>query len=220
MPAEAEGEAIPLISVAHPALQLREVRGPGGRQRARANLSERRGRRLGQLLDRRSLGAAHEPVTATIPRVRLYQNETNVGMAATSTGCSSSARPVRDVPVADDFLLPPHLTRLEAGSQAIPGSTSSTATRTSRARRRRLRDAARCRASFPSTSPTGAAEWSTSSPRVCPVRFPCALFKREVCSSRESAATGQRASRRAAMGADHPLALEGNGSPTSRRPAW
>ncbi len=115
------------------------------------------------------------------PRVRLYQNETNIGMARNfdrllELACGRYLMCLS----SDDFLLPPHVARLEAGFARDPEL-----------------DVVYCNAYF--AREDGVAYTTRAMPgqfpvdfvdardelveeftTVCPVCFPCALFKREV----------------------------------------
>ncbi len=115
------------------------------------------------------------------PRVRLYQNPTNIGMARNFDRLMELARGHYVMCLSsDDFLFPPHLARLEQRFAAEPGL-----------------DVVYCNAYFAREDGTVYAvrampgqfpvdfvdardELVEEFTTVCPVCFPCALFKREV----------------------------------------
>jgi glycosyltransferase involved in cell wall biosynthesis len=115
------------------------------------------------------------------PRVRLHQNETNIGMARNFDRLMELARGRYVMCLSsDDFLLPPHLARLEEGFRRDPQL-----------------DVVYCNAYFAHEDGTVYAtrampgqfpvdfvdardELVEEFTTVCPVCFPCALFKREV----------------------------------------
>ena len=115
------------------------------------------------------------------PRVRLYQNARNIGMARNFDRLMELARGRYVMCLSsDDFLLPPHLTRLETGFRRDPQL-----------------DVVYCNAYFAHEDGTVYAvralpgqfpvdfvdardELVEEFTTVCPVCFPCALFKREV----------------------------------------
>jgi len=109
---------------------------------------------------------------------------------------------------SDDFLFPPHLEQLEAGSARTPSSTSSTAGRTSHTRMVRSTRRARCRASFRSISSMREMSLSKSSrPSVRSV-FRARCSNASCYSSRDLRRSGQRPGR-ARLGADHPACARG-----------
>jgi glycosyltransferase involved in cell wall biosynthesis len=115
------------------------------------------------------------------PRVRLHQNEQNIGMARNFDRLMELARGRYVMCLSsDDFLLPPHLARLEEGFRRDPKL-----------------DVVYCNAYFAHEDGTVYAtrampgqfpvdfvdardELVEEFTTVCPVCFPCALFKREV----------------------------------------
>ncbi|HEY0393623.1 MAG TPA: glycosyltransferase family 2 protein, partial [Candidatus Elarobacter sp.] len=115
------------------------------------------------------------------PRVRLYQNERNIGMARNFDRLLELARGTYVMCLSsDDFLFPPHLARLAEGFARDPGL-----------------DVVYCKAYFAQEDGTVyamramAGEFPVSFvdardelveefTTVCPVCFPCALFKREL----------------------------------------
>jgi glycosyltransferase involved in cell wall biosynthesis len=115
------------------------------------------------------------------PRVRLYQNETNVGMARNFDRLLELARGRYVMCLSsDDFLLPPHLARLEAGFARDPQldvvycnayfAREDGTVYTTRA----------MPGQFPVDFVDARDELVEEFTTVCPVCFPCALFKREV----------------------------------------
>ena len=115
------------------------------------------------------------------PRVRLHQNETNIGMARNFDVLMELARGDYVMCLSsDDFLLPPHLTRLEEAFRRDPQL-----------------DVVYCNAyfahedgtvyatrampgEFPASYVDARDELVENFTTVCPVCFPCALFKRAV----------------------------------------
>jgi glycosyltransferase involved in cell wall biosynthesis len=115
------------------------------------------------------------------PRVRLYRNETNVGMARNFDRLLELARGRYVMCLSsDDFLLPPHLARLEAGFARDPQldvvycnayfAREDGTVYTTRA----------MPGQFPVDFVDARDELIEEFTTVCPVCFPCALFKREV----------------------------------------
>ena len=180
MPAEAEGERYPLISVLIPNFNYVKYVA----QAVDSALAQTYPNVEVVVSDNCSTDGAWELLTSRYgddPRVRLYQNETNVGMARNFDRLLELARGRYVMCLSsDDFLLPPHLTRLEAGFAGDPGL-----------------DVVYCNAYFaredgvvyatramPGQFPVDFAdardELVEEFTTVCPVCFPCALFKREV----------------------------------------
>jgi len=134
--------------------------------------------------DNRSTDGAWELLNSRYgddPRVRLYQNATNIGMARNFDRLLelASGRYLMCLS-SDDFLFPPHLARLAAGFDRDPGL-----------------DVVYCNAyfahedgtvymtrampgQFPVDFVDARDELVEEFTTVCPVCFPCALFKREV----------------------------------------
>ncbi len=115
------------------------------------------------------------------PRVRLYQNATNIGMARNFDRLLELARGRYLMCLSsDDFLFPPHLEQLEAGFARDPGldvvycgayfAHEDGTVYTTRA----------MPGQFPVDFVDARDELVEEFTTVCPVCFPCALFKREV----------------------------------------
>jgi glycosyltransferase involved in cell wall biosynthesis len=115
------------------------------------------------------------------PRVRLYQNETNIGMARNFDRLLELARGRYVMCLSsDDFLFPPHLEQLEAGFARDPQldvvycgayfAHEDGTVYTTRA----------MPGQFPVDFVDARDELVEEFTTVCPVCFPCALFKREV----------------------------------------
>jgi glycosyltransferase involved in cell wall biosynthesis len=134
--------------------------------------------------DNRSTDGAWELLNAhygSDPRVRLYQNEQNIGMARNFDRLLELARGRYVMCLSsDDFLMPPHLERLAEAFRRDP-----------------LLDVVYCNAyfaredgtvyatrsmpgEFPASYVDARDELVENFTTVCPVCFPCALFKREV----------------------------------------
>jgi glycosyltransferase involved in cell wall biosynthesis len=115
------------------------------------------------------------------PRVRLYQNATNIGMARNFDRLMELARGHYVMCLSsDDFLMPPHLAQLEERFAAEP-SLDVVYCNAYFAREDGTVYALRAMAGqFPVDFVDARDELVEEFTTVCPVCFPCALFKREV----------------------------------------
>ena len=115
------------------------------------------------------------------PRVRLHQNERNVGMARNFDVLMELARGEYVMCLSsDDFLLPPHLTRLEEAFRRDP-DLDVVYCNAYFAREDGTVYATRAMpGEFPASYVDARDELVENFTTVCPVCFPCALFKRAV----------------------------------------
>jgi glycosyltransferase involved in cell wall biosynthesis len=115
------------------------------------------------------------------PRVRLYQNEQNIGMARNFDRLLELARGRYVMCLSsDDFLLPPHLARLEEVFAREP-DLDVVYCNAYFAREDGTVYATRAMpGEFPASYVDARDELVENFTSVCPVCFPCALFKRDV----------------------------------------
>ncbi|HEY4440331.1 MAG TPA: glycosyltransferase family 2 protein [Candidatus Elarobacter sp.] len=114
------------------------------------------------------------------PRVRLYQNERNVGMAANFDRLLGYARGTYLMCLSsDDFLFPDHLTLLEAQLAKDPAIDVAWCTAYFADDDGRVFSMRQLAGQFPADYVDARDELVENFTTVCPVCFPCALFKSE-----------------------------------------
>lgn len=115
------------------------------------------------------------------PRVRLYQNERNIGMGGNFDRLLSLARGRYLLCLSsDDFLLPSHLTQLEARFAAAPDLDAVYCTSYFAHEDGTVYSVRSMAGQFPADYVDARDELVEEFTAVCPVCFPCVLFKREV----------------------------------------
>lgn len=115
------------------------------------------------------------------PRVRLYQNERNIGMARNFDRLLELARGRYVMCLSsDDFLFPPHLSGLEEGFARDPDLDVVYCNAYFAHEDGTVYSTRRMAGQFPVDFTDARDELVEEFTTVCPVCFPCALFKREV----------------------------------------